>query len=297
MESDYSQTVSIIIPSLNSPIIDLVVVAIESQPEIDSVAEIVVVGKDEFGLLQSGERVRLIDTGNPVLPGTARNMGIRATAGSLLIFLDSDCLPQPGWLGAHLSAQRDSHPVVGGSVLPDGDNYWSLSYNLAMFYAYLSTAVSESRSYLPTLNLSVSRHVIDSVGLLDESLPRSQDLDWTVRMKQAGFLPYFAAEATVQHRHNRTTIRKVWQDCARSGYYARQVRIQHHETLGTSVLLRFRLLILLLSPFIATWVTGRIFLKQTPVLLYRFYTLPAIFLTKVAWCWGASRLFDKAKAN
>lgn len=289
MKSDFSHVVSIVIPSLNSPIIDRVIAAIEAQAEADVVAEIVVVGKDEAGLLQSGERVRLIDTGDPVPPGTARNIGVRATTGALLIFLDSDCLPQPGWLGAHLAAQQSGHPVVGGSVLPDGENYWSLSYNLAMFHEYLSTAVSEPRPYLPTLNLSVARHVIDAVGLLDESLPRSQDLDWTVRMKQAGFCPYFTAAAAVQHRHNRTTLQKVWRDCARSGYHARQVRLQHQKTLKTPLLLRFRLLVWLLSPFIASWVTGRIFLKQARLLFRRFYTLPAIYLTKIAWCWGASR--------
>jgi len=284
-----SPQVSIVIPSLNSPIIDQVITAIEKQPLNERILEIVVVGKDEATLLQAKDKVRLIDTGNPVPPGTARNIGIRETTAALIIFLDSDCLPQSGWLTAHLVAHEAGYQVVGGSVLPDGENYWSLSYNLTMFHAYLSVADSAPRDFLPTLNLSVARSVINNVGLLDENLPRSQDLDWTTRMKKAGFHPYFWSEAVIQHQHNRITMGKVWQDCARSGYHARQVRLQHKDTLGTPFLLRWRWLVLLFSPLIAAWVTGEIMWKRPFIILRYFYTLPAIYMTKIAWCWGASR--------
>ncbi len=286
---EHGTKVSIIIPSLNSPIIDKVVYEIEAQSGAELIAEIVVVGKDEMELLRPREHVRLIDTGKPVPPGTARNIGIRETTADLLIFLDSDCVPQPGWLAAHLAAHEAGHTVVGGGVLPNGENYWSLSYNLTMFHAYLSMAVPSTRDFLPTLNLSVARRVIDDVGLLDESLPRSQDLDWTVRMKKAGFQPYFWPEAAIQHQHNRTTASKVWQDCVRSGYYARQVRLQYHEVLGTSFWLRWRLVVLALSPLIAAGITGRIVWERPLTFLRHFHTLPAIYGTKIAWCWGASR--------
>ncbi|MBP7592750.1 MAG: glycosyltransferase [Chloroflexi bacterium] len=281
--------VSIIIPSLNSPLIDQVVAALVGQAQAEVIREIVVVGKDEAGLLPVGGRVRLVDTGQPVPPGTARNLGIRAATADLLIFLDSDCLPQPGWLAAHLAAHRAGHAVVGGGVLPDGENYWALSYNLTMFHEYFSTAPADKRPLLPTLNLSVERQVIDAVGLLNEALPRSQDLDWTTRMNQAGFQPYFWPEAAIQHRHNRTTAGKVWQDCARSGHFARQARLAHRETLDTPLWLRWRWLVLLLSPLIAAAVTGKIVGTRPFILRRHAAAIPAIYLSKIAWCWGASR--------
>lgn len=281
--------VSIIIPSLNSPIIAEVIAAIRQQEAAEAIREILVVGKDEAGLLPPDDLTRLLDTGRPVPPGTARNSGIQAAAGDLLLFLDSDCLPQPGWLAAHLAAHAAGHAVVGGGVLPDGENYWALSYNLTMFHEYFSTASPGKRPLLPTLNLSVERRVIDQVGLLDESLPRSQDLDWTTRMNAAGFQPYFWPTAAVQHRHNRTSWRKVWQDCARSGHYARQARLAHRQTLGTPLWLRWRGLVLLLSPLIAAGVTARMVRQRPFIFRQHWYTLPAIYLTKIAWCWGASR--------
>jgi glycosyltransferase involved in cell wall biosynthesis len=279
--------VSVIIPSLNSPILDEVLAALQAQDGFDCVAEVLVVGRDEAGLLGANARARLIDTGKPVNPAVARNIGISQAASPLLVFLDSDCLPRPGWLRAHLAAHRNGSAVVGGSVLPSGTTYWSLGYNLGMFNEYLIYRPSAPRAILPTLNLSVERRVIDGAGLLDETLPRSQDMEWTARMNRAGYPPFFESGAAVEHRHNRTTFRAVWDDCARSGRFSRQVRLRHSDLLDTPGLLRHPRLLRLLSPFIAAAATLRIIVRQPALLRRHLASLPAIYLTKLAWAWGA----------
>ena len=279
--------VSVIIPSLNSPILDDVLAAVSSQAGAADVAEILVVGKDEAGLLVPDGRTRLIDTGRPVNPAVARNRGIRESSAPLLIFLDSDCIPQSGWLRAHQAAHVAGHPVAGGSVLPAGSNYWSRGYNLGMFQAYLPTRPAGPRTILPTLNLSVERRVIEKIGELDETLPRSQDMEWTARMGQAGFQPCFWPDAPVEHRHNRNTLRAVWADCARSGYYSRQVRLRHGDLLNTPALLRRPRLLRLVSPAVAAAATARLLVEQPVVLRHHPADLPAIYLTKLAWAWGA----------
>ncbi len=172
-------------------------------------------------------------------------------------------------------------------MLPTGGNYWSRGYNLGMFQAYLPTRPAGPRPILPTLNLSVERPVIEAIGGLDETLPRSQDMEWTARMGQAGFPPCFWPEAAVEHRHNRATLRAVWDDCARSGYYSRQVRLRHGDLLRTPALLRRPRLLRLLSPAIAAAATARLVAEQPAVLRRHPADLPAIFLTKLAWAWGA----------
>jgi len=284
-------SISIIIPSLNSPIIDQIVATILLQEQVEIIEKIVIVGKDDLGLLANHRysSVKFIDTGTAVPPGTARNIGIKATTSKMLIFLDSDCIPQANWLSEHVAAHQANHSVIGGGVLPDGENYWALSYNLTMFHEYLTIVTPGVRSFLPTLNLSIERKVIKSIGLLDETLPRSQDLDWTTRMNKAGFQPYFWPSATVQHRHNRTTFKKLWRDCVRTGHFARQARLTHQDTLHTPTWLRSRALILLLSPLIAIGVTVKI-LQEHPSFSKKYWqTIPAIYLSKLAWCWGASR--------
>ncbi len=280
---------SIIIPSLNSPIIDRVVEAVAAQDGFGERDEIIVVGKDDDGLLEPGMGARLIDTGQPVDASSARNLGMEAAQGELLIFLDSDCLPQSGWLAEHRAAHAAGYEVVGGGVLPEGDSYWHLTYNLTMFHEVFSTAPAGYRPFLPTLNLSVEREVVEQVGGLDVALAYSHDVDWTARMREAGYFPYFWPDAAVRHDHGRKAMRQVWQDCAINGRYARQVRVRHQATLNTPFFLRKKSLTLLLSPLIAGAVTMRIISRRPETMQRHVAAWPAIYLTKMAWCWGASR--------
>ncbi len=282
-------SIAIIIPSLNSPMIDRVLASVENQCGDDILAEILVVGKDDMKLIPPGSRARLIDTGQPVYPGAARNIGIEASNADLLIFLDSDCLPQPGWLIEHIAGHKAGHAVISGGVLPAGDNYWQLSYNLAMFHDYLSTNDPGYRQFLPTLNLSIERRILDRVGLMDENLRRGQDIEWTTRMRRNGFPSYFWPQASVYHDHRRSTMADVWLDCARSGYYSRQIRLRHQDILVAPFLLRFRGLILFLGPFIAVVTTVRIILQRLSIFGRNLETIPALFMAKLAWTWGASR--------
>ncbi len=280
---------TIIIPSLNSPLIARVVDAVVRQIEEQPDCNVIVVGRDDEGLLPDEPGLTFIDTGEPIMAAAARNRGIEATEAEILIFLDSDCIPEPNWLSEHLAAQEAGYRVVSGGIVPEGANYWQLVYNLTLFHEVLSVESPGSRDFLATLNLSVHRSVVETVGALDESIDRVEDVDWTTRMRKAGITPYFWPKAAVRHEHNRRSMSSVWHDCALSGYHMRRLRLSHAGWLRAPGVLRYRKLILLLSPLIASWATIRIIYRR-PVILVRFpHTIPAIFLTKIAWCWGASR--------
>ena len=65
--------VSVIIPNLNSKIIDRTVESLLSQTAVQHIAEILVVGLDQTGLVVENEPVRFISTGTPVSAPVARN--------------------------------------------------------------------------------------------------------------------------------------------------------------------------------------------------------------------------------
>ncbi len=280
---------AIIIPSLNSPLIDRVTTAILDQRDIPNLPEIIIVGKDTLGKIPSNAPVNFIDTGQPVWAAIARNRGAAATNAELLVFLDSDCIPTPNWLIAHQEAHRTGHQVVSGSVLPIGSNYWHLIYNLTLFHEILSLNPAGPRNFLATLNLSIDRKVFETVGGMNETIDRVEDVDWTTRMRRAGIQPYFWPAAAVNHLHKRQTPQAVWHDCALSGYHMRQLRLKHQDLLTAPRILRYPKLVFLLSPLIASWATGRIIWKRPYILRKFWYTIPALFWTKLAWCWGASQ--------
>lgn len=231
----------------------------------------------------------MIDTKEPVLAAIAHNRGIASAKADILVFLDSDCLPKSTWLAEHLNAHLAGHQVVSGSVLPQGTNYWQLIYNLTLFHSLLSFNPAGPCNFVATLNLSINRQVFKKVGGMNESINRVEDVDWTTRMRRKGFQPFFWPKAIVFHAHNRMTPRAVWRDCARSGYHMRQLRLKHKDLLIAPTLLRYPCLIWCFSPFIALWATICILWKRPLILLRYWYGIPAIYWTKIAWCWGASR--------
>ena len=128
---------------------------------------------------------------------------------------------------------------------------------------------------------------------MDEELLRGQDIDWTSRMLNQGFQPYFYPKAAVFHNHNRTTFKKVWDDCERSGYYMRQIRMDETNHLSAPYIIKSRLLVIIFAPVIALIVTIGIFSKNS-FPKKNWSTIFTIYLTKIAWCWGASRSSDNA---
>jgi len=279
--------VSVIIPNLDSPTVDRTVDGVFAQrgavPD-----EVIVVGRDGPGRLTGDGRVRRVHTGGPRPPGAARNIGIAAASGDVLVFIDADCDPEPDWLGAHLARHGAGETVVGGAVCWDADNYWTLSDNVSMFHAYAPGQPAGARPYLPTLNLSVRRGAIDAAGPFDPELPRGEDLDWTIRLARAGHRPFFEPLARVWHRPARATAHAMWDHWYVSGRWLVGVRGRYPEVFGRYPWLYHPLALRLLAPLIAGAATVPIF-RPGGAGWRHPATLPAVYATKVAWCCGAAR--------
>jgi glycosyltransferase involved in cell wall biosynthesis len=280
--------VSVIVPTLNSPLIDSTIAALCAQSRIEAVREILVIGRDESGLIPSHPLVKFVDTQMPVTAPIARNIGVRLAQGELLAFVDADCIAEPDWLASLLDATGAGSDVVSGAMAFAGDNYWATAYNISMFHEFLPSARGGDRVHLPTANLLVRRRVIEAVGLLDETLPRGQDTDWTARMTEQGYQLRFVPQARVLHDHARRTARAVWREWVRSGAFSVQIRQRHPRVLAAPAVLRSGVLLIVLSPLVALLNTVRIFVRDRALWHYA-YVSPAVYLTKLAWCWGAAR--------
>lgn len=287
--------ISLIIPSLNAPTLPSTLRSLRSQSLQPH--EILVVGRDAAGTLSDFPDVRFIDTGRPVCAAAARNRGMLEADGELFVFTDADCLPYANWLKQLRDGHESGEMIVGGAVDVRSDNYWTQSDNVSMFHEFMPHWPAGTRKYLPSLNLSVRRTVVEDVGGMDESFPgaAAEDTDWTIRMRKAGYRLYFLPTALVRH----APVRRSWSDVARHwhklGQNAVRVRLRYAEDLNTPRLLQQPRLLRLLSPLVAGGVTAGIY--SHPAFWPHWKSLPAIYATKIAYCFGAAAAVASGQAT
>jgi len=133
----------------------------------------------------------------------ARNEGVKISGGSLLLFVDADCrlrenclaalaaavtdLPQRSYFQLHLVG--DCSGIVGRAE----------ELRLITLQNHLLQADGCIR-YLNTAGFAVRREKVDiASGVFDPAALRAEDTLYLAYLTRAGELPYFVANATVQH--------------------------------------------------------------------------------------------------
>ncbi|MFQ5855670.1 MAG: glycosyltransferase family 2 protein [Anaerolineae bacterium] len=284
------KTLSVIIPNWNSTLIREILQALRRQTVDVSTVEVLVVGVDEPGLVTEDETVRFIPTSRSANGAVNRNIGMREAQGEIFLFLDHDCLPAPDWIERHLHQHEQGEQVVGGSVTFGSRNYLQLADNVSAFHDLLPFTSEGPRPYLATANLSVGRVVVERAGEMEAHLKRAHDLEWTVRFRALGYTLYFEPRAVVFHDPPRCTLSAVWRHWTDDAHDTLSVRLHYSQLLRTPRLAGYRSLFLWGAPVVAAWATARTFGHPRTLGQY-WHTLPLVYLTKLAWCWGAFKNF------
>lgn len=123
-------------------------------------------------------RVRVLVNSNRRGLSGARNVGVAASRGDIVVFLDDDARALPGWLDAHARHYTQANVLgVGGTVLPDwegGAPSWfppEFGWVVGCSYVGLPTVTTPVRNPIGA-NMSFRREVLDAVGGFSESLGR-----------------------------------------------------------------------------------------------------------------------------
>jgi mycofactocin system glycosyltransferase len=143
-------------------------------------------------------------------PGAARNTGLLSVATDLVAFLDSDCVPGPGWierLAAHLADPAVAAAAPRMVAVPAGPG-WAARYTTAA--CCLDLGGAEARvapgtrvAYVPTAALVVRRAALvpgaGSGGVFDPALRWGEDVDLVWRLHEAGWRIRYDPAVQVSH--------------------------------------------------------------------------------------------------
>lgn len=147
----------------------------------------------------------------------ARNRGVAAAQGEIILFLDDDVAPAPYWLAEHLAvhAQHGGNLAVIGPMWSPSDVQlqpwvaWEQA-QLAQKYARMAAGHLQPNPHqFYTGNASLRRTQFLQLGGFDEMLQRSEDVELAYRLAQAGTTFCFAPQAGGYHYAERSYA--AWQ--------------------------------------------------------------------------------------
>jgi len=218
----------------------------------------------------------------------ARNIGIKRAQGKRLLFTDDDCIPGNFWVEKLSAALADGRPIVTGTVDTPRETYIKLCHNISAFYGSMPSQEKGSRNYIVGANMGFARSVLEELGGFQPYRRIGDDTELMLRALRAGYSASFVPDAIVTHDPNRTTLKSIMRYSTVHGAASVRLRNQYKDVLGTPFMLRSPILVLLTAPLIALKVTGSIYLQnRTLARLWR--TIPVVYATKLAWCWGAAK--------
>jgi GT2 family glycosyltransferase len=146
------------------------------------------------------------------------NQGIKAGRGDFFLLINNDCIVGPNWLSNMISCAK-SNPGIG-MVGPRGNHINGIQRidrefeNTQAFYKFagLFNRPDPSKWFevkkLVGFCILIKREVIEKVGYFDESygIGTHEDIDYSIRVRQAGFKLFCAGDVFVYHFSHRTFL-------------------------------------------------------------------------------------------
>jgi GT2 family glycosyltransferase len=131
-----------------------------------------------------------------------RNRGARVAEGALLLFLDSDCIPDhPDFLAHHLAAMAGGSDISVGSIVGIGGDFWD-RYQREVAARRSALAQRDGALAAATSpNFMIQREAFLSLGGFDEAYEGYgfEDRDFFLRARRAGLAATWAGSAVAVH--------------------------------------------------------------------------------------------------
>ena len=158
-------------------------------------------GTDEI-ISRDFPSVRLIHAAQRTLAGDARNAAIQASRGSILCFIDTDCIASDGWLEglvAQIDAIADAGAVCGGVRPANPGALLGHALFLLEFRPFHHSMPPRALGTFVTCNVAMRREVFEKYGPFPQGIWPAEDAILAERLRSAGERIVFHPRCIVAH--------------------------------------------------------------------------------------------------
>lgn len=135
--------------------------------------------------------------------GAVRNYGVQKAKGSVIVFLDSDCVVNQEWLTDGVrKLTADANSVIGGQYLLRDDPSW-----LEKYWILASPNRTVRETSLLGGCIFMPKEIFQNIGGFDEYLNAGEDSDLTVRLKKEHINVEIDPSLSVVHLGNPSRVR------------------------------------------------------------------------------------------
>lgn len=288
--------VSIIVPALNaSPTLPACLQACQTQTLPAGLQlEIILVddgSTDGTREIAKTTPVQLIQHQNRRGAAAARNSGLAAAAGEIILFTDADCMPQPNWVAEMTRPFQDA--TVDGCKGIYATNQPELVARFVQIEyedKYDLLSAQPAIDFIDTYSAGYRADILKAAGGFDETIQYVEDQELSFRLAAAGHKMVFQETAVVLHQHS-NSLHRYFRKKILIGYWKAQIMRRYPERIikdsHTPQVLKLQMGLVALSlGTLAASVLFPIAFLATILLLSLFLLTTFPFLKKA---WGKDR--------
>ncbi len=165
---------------------------------------------------------RLVELDGHAGASAARNAGTTISKGDVLFFIDSDCLVQEDTLSKVRSnlAGHSAETIIGGTYTLQPYDTGFFSKFQSAFINYSETKNSSAPDYLATHALAIRAEIFKKAGGFTESfLPILEDVEFSHRLRRAGYTLAMDPGLQVRHIFNFTFLKSLRNAVRKTRYW------------------------------------------------------------------------------